>query len=89
MESHRLSRTARLAATSLAVGALAAPAAHARPAIDPPSTPPRAEVVVQASHDGWFDWGSAGVGAAVGAGFALVGAGSFTLGHRARIRLAR
>jgi hypothetical protein len=39
-------------------------------------------------HDG-FDWGSAGVGAAAGAGLMLVGAGAFGASYRSRIRLAR
>ena len=96
MQSHRrrLRRT-RIAATSLVIAALAAPAANARVALDPPaagqaaSAPERSTLVVSASPDDGFDWGSAGIGAAAGAGLVLVGAGSFALTHRSRLRLAR
>ena len=37
MQSQHRSRRARIAATSLAIAALAAPAAQARPALDPPA----------------------------------------------------
>ena len=97
MPSHRRFRSARIAATSLAIAALAAPAAGARPAIDPPGAQPapaaasqRAPVVMAStSSDRGFDWGSAGIGAAAGAGLVLVGAGSFALSYRGRVRLAR
>jgi hypothetical protein len=46
-------------------------------------------VVVTSSPSTGFDWGSAGIGAAAGAGLVLVGAGSFALTHRGRVRLAR
>jgi hypothetical protein len=96
MPSHRRFRSARIAATSLAIAALAAPAAGARPAIDPPAAPPaaapaaqRGPVVMASTSDGGFDWGSAGIGAAAGAGLVLVGAGSFALSYRGRVRVAR
>jgi hypothetical protein len=93
MPSHRRHRHARIAAASLAIAALAAPAAQARPALDPPvahhaAASPRS-VVVTSAQDGGFDWGSAGIGAAAGAGLVLVGAGSFALSYRGRVRLAR
>jgi hypothetical protein len=91
----RLLRT-RIAATSLVIAALAAPAADARVALDPPaaregaaSAPQHSTLVVSATADGGFDWGSAGIGAAAGAGLVLVGAGSFALTHRSRLRMAR
>jgi hypothetical protein len=97
---HRSGRT--VAARSLviaalaALAALAAPAANARVALEPPaahqsaaSAPQRSALVVSASPDPGFDWGSAGIGAAAGAGLVLVGAGSFALTHRGRLRLAR
>jgi hypothetical protein len=96
MQSHRRLRRSRIAATSLVIAALAAPAADARVALDPPaaeqgaaSAPQRSALVISASPDSGFDWGSAGVGAAAGAGLVLVGAGSFVLTHRGRLRLAR
>ena len=92
MPSQHRSRRARIAATCLAITALAAPAAQARPALDPPvghQEPQRSAVVVTASSSSGFDWGSAGIGAAAGAGLVLVGAGSFALTHRGRLRLAR
>jgi hypothetical protein len=94
--SHRRLPRARIAATSLVIAALAAPAANAHVALEPPagqqgaaSAPQRPTLVVSASPDGGFDWGSAGIGAAAGAGLVLVGAGSFALSHRSRLRLAR
>ena len=92
MPSQHRSRRTRIAATYLAITALAAPAAQARPPLDPPvghHAPQRAAVVVTSSSSGGFDWGSAGIGAAAGAGLVLVGAGSFALTHRGRVRLAR
>ena len=92
MQSQHRPRRARIAATSLALAALAAPAAQARPALDAPvghHEPQRSAVVVTSSPDSGFDWGSAGIGAAAGAGLVLVGAGSFALSYRGRVRLAR
>lgn len=91
MPSQHRSRRTRIAATCLAISALAAPAAQARPALDPPvahHAPQRPAVVVTSSARGGFDWGSAGIGAAAGAGLVLVGAGSFALTHRGRVRVA-
>ena len=96
MQSQQRFRRTRIAATGLAIAALAAPAAQARVALDPPaghhgaaSAPQRSAVVVSATPDHGFDWGSAGIGAAAGAGLVLVGAGSFALTYRGRVRLAR
>jgi hypothetical protein len=96
MPSHHRLRRTRIAATGLAIAALAAPAANARVALDPPaghqgaaSAPQRSALVVTTASDDGFDWGSAGIGAAAGAGLVLVGAGSFALTHRGRMRLAR
>jgi hypothetical protein len=95
VQSHRRLRRTRIAATSLVIAALAAPAANARVALDAPaahqgaSAPERSTLVVSATPDNGFDWGSAGIGAAAGAGLVLVGAGSFALTHRSRLRLAR
>ena len=96
MQSHRRLRRTRIAVTSLIIAALAAPAANARVALDPPaahqgaaSAPQPPALVVSAAPDNGFDWGSAGIGAAAGAGLVLVGAGSFALSHRSRMRLAR
>jgi hypothetical protein len=93
MPSHRHLRRTRIGAASLAIAALAAPAAQARPALDAPAghhapAPPRS-VVVTSAQDGGFDWGSAGIGAAAGAGLVLAGAGSFALSYRGSVRLAR
>jgi hypothetical protein len=96
MQSQHRSHRARIAATSLAIAALAAPAAQARVALDPPagyqgaaSAPQRSAIVVRSTADNGFDWGSAGIGAAAGAGLVLVGAGSFALTYRGRVRMAR
>jgi hypothetical protein len=92
MQSQHRSRRARVAATSLCIAALAAPAASARPAVDPPAADhaaQRSPVVVTARSDNGFDWGSAGIGAAAGAGLVLVGVGSFAASYRGRVRLAR
>ena len=96
MPSHQRLRRTRIATTSLAIAALAAPAANARVALDPPadhqgaaSAPQRSALVVSSASDDGFDWGSAGIGAAAGAGLVLVGAGSFAATYRGRVRLAR
>jgi hypothetical protein len=93
MSSQQRSRRTRVAATSLAAVALAAaPAAQARPALDPPvghHQPQHSALVVTPASNGGFDWGSAGIGAAAGAGLVLVGAGSFALTYRGRVRVAR
>ena len=84
--SHRITR---LVTASLIAGALAAPAAGARPATDPPiqnSGEPvviePAQPVVQSVDDG-FDWASAAIGAGTAGGLILlIGAGGSTYRHR-------
>jgi hypothetical protein len=79
MSSHRRSTTA---AVALAALALAAPAAFARPAVDPPA---RAHVApaAPARADGGIEWGSTALGAG-GATLVLVltGAGVATVSRR-------
>jgi hypothetical protein len=78
----------RIAAATLAVLALAAPAATARPLMDRPAAPaPVHGAAAQAADEG-FEWGSAGIGAAATAGLVLVAAGGFAGIHRARPRPA-
>jgi hypothetical protein len=81
--SHRITR---LAAAGLLAGALAAPAAGARPA--GPDTPGEPVViddpapVVQSVDDG-LDWASAAIGAgAAGSLILLIGVGGTTYRHR-------
>jgi hypothetical protein len=81
--SHRITR---LATAGLIAGALAAPAASARPA--GPDTPSTGEPVVtdppvvQTVDDG-FDWASAAIGAGAAGGLILlIGAGGTTYRHR-------
>jgi len=83
--SHRITR---LAAAGLIAGALAAPAASARPA--GPDTPNTGEPVVidpappvvQSVDDG-FDWASAAIGAGAAGGLILlIGAGGVSYRHR-------
>jgi hypothetical protein len=86
VQTHRITR---LVTISLAAGALAAPAASARPApADTPSTgepvfiEPHPAPVVQSVDEG-FDWGSAAIGAGgAGALILLVSAGGITYRHR-------
>jgi hypothetical protein len=75
----------RIAAVTLALLALAAPAATARPIVDSRINVP-AEPAPAAVES--FDWGSAGIGAAATAGLVLVAAGGFAAAHRARTPLA-
>ena len=86
VQTHRITR---LVTISLAAGALAAPAASARPA--PADTPSSGEPVfiepdpapVVQSVDEGFDWGSAAIGAGgAGALILLVSAGGITYRHR-------
>jgi hypothetical protein len=81
-------RITRLATAGLIAGALAAPAASARPA--GPDTPNTGEPVViepaapvvQSVDDG-LDWASAAIGAgAAGSLILLIGAGGITYRHR-------
>jgi hypothetical protein len=82
--SHRITR---LVTTGLIAGALAAPAASARPA--GPDTPITGEPVVvepgpvvQSVDDG-FDWASAAIGAGAAGGLVLlIGVGGTTYRHR-------
>ena len=83
--SHRITR---LAAAGLIAGALAAPAASARPVSDPPIDNGSGPVaidpapVVQSVDDG-FDWASAAIGAGAAGGLILlIGAGGTTYRHR-------
>jgi hypothetical protein len=80
----------RIAAATLALLALAAPAATAQPIMDgrmnvrgEPAPAPHVRTA-----DESFDWGSAGIGAAATAGLVLVAAGGFAAAHRARTTLA-
>ena len=77
--SHRITR---LVLIGLAVLAIAAPVASARPApIDTPTGPAEAPVVL--SVDNGFDWASAAIGAGIAGGIVLllVG-GGVTYRHR-------
>jgi hypothetical protein len=85
--SHRITR---LVTAALLAGALAAPAASARPVSDPPidngSGPvvikPAPAPVVQSIDEG-FDWASAAIGAgAAGSLILLIGVGGTTYRHR-------
>jgi hypothetical protein len=98
---HRFTRLARLLATAMTAAALAAPAAVARPALDPPPSagdraattaiepepnPAEAPVVVR-QIDTAFDWGSAAIGAGgAGALLVLVSLGGFFYATRNRIQ---
>jgi hypothetical protein len=64
MTTHHSHRLSRLVATSLAAGALAAPAAVAQPIDAQPRYPAEsADAPVVRSINEGFDWGSAAVGA--------------------------
>ena len=78
--SHRFTR---LVTAGLVAGALAAPAASARPApLDPVVIEPDPAPVVQRVDDG-FDWASAAIGAGTAGGLILlIGAGGTTYRHR-------
>ena len=96
MQSQRRSRRTRIAATSLALAALAAPAAQARPALDPPvghqgsaGAPQRPALVVTSTPHTGFDWSSAGIGAAAGAGLVVGASGRVGLYYCVRMLLAR
>jgi hypothetical protein len=79
-------RPRRIAAATLALLALAAPAATAQPIIDGrvnvPAEPAPARHVPAVDES--FDLGSAGIGAAAAAGLALVAVGGVAAAHRAR-----
>ncbi len=77
----------RIAAATLAVLALAAPAATARPAMDPPNAlaaEPSSAPTVEAAAES-FDWAAAGIGAAL----ALVATGGFAAAHRTPAKSVR
>jgi hypothetical protein len=77
--SHRITRLVLIA---LAVLALAAPVASARPApVDTPTGPVEAPVVL--SVDDGFDWASAAIGAGIAGGIVLLLVwGGVTYRHR-------
>jgi hypothetical protein len=97
---HLRTRSRRRIATAVTCACLAlAPSAVAR--TDPPSVlpvlpattgqpdaKPYAPTVIHTIDDG-FDWGSAGIGAGVGAAIALLSVGGVRAGSRARLRPAR
>jgi hypothetical protein len=85
--SHRITR---LTTAVLLAGALAAPAAGARPVSDPPisngsgpvAIEPDSAPVVQSVDDG-FDWASGAIGAGAAGGLILlIGVGGTTYRHR-------
>src|SRR5512144_785965 len=90
---HGPPRFIRTLAGALAVAALAAPTAGARPASDwtdnssPATTKPPAPTVTQTIDDG-LDWGSAAIGAGTATGLLLVAAAGAT-GAAHRYRHAR
>ena len=78
-----MSKSTRLLAPAVAALALAAPAAHALPAIEAPNhnSPVQIAAPAQPSADG-FDWGSAAIGAGGVAGLiALLTAGAAVTGR--------
>jgi hypothetical protein len=84
--SHRITH---LATAGLIAGALAAPAASARPATDPPIQNSGEPVVIEPappvmqSADDGFDWASAAIGAGAAGGLVLlIGVGGTTIRHR-------
>jgi hypothetical protein len=89
MTTHHTHRLARLVATSLAAGALAAPAAVAQP-IDaqPRYAAESADAPVVRSINEGFDWGSAAVGAGgAGAAIVLFSVGGVAFVSRGRMRV--
>jgi hypothetical protein len=83
-------RLRRIAAATLALLALGAPAATAQPIMDGPAGVPAEHATARhvPAADESFDWGSAGIGAAATAGLVLVAAGGYAAAHRARSPLA-
>jgi hypothetical protein len=86
-------KSARILASAIAALALAAPGAHATPAIDAPNhnspAPITAPLATTSSSDDGFDWGSAAIGAGSLAGLvALLSAGVAATG-RVRLSSAR
>jgi hypothetical protein len=76
-----MSSTRKIAAATLAVLALAAPAATARPIMDRPTAEPTPAPPIQAAGES-FDWSAAGIGAASTAALVLVASGGFAAAHR-------
>jgi len=88
-----MSKPFRLLAPAAAALALAAPAAHGMPAIDPPSTSSTHAVVAApapapAPEADGFDWGSAAIGAGV-AGLVVLLSGGVAMAGRARVPSTR
>ena len=84
--SHRITR---LATAALLAGALAAPAASARPVTDPPIENGSGPVVIEPDSaplvvvDEGFDWASAAIGAGAAGGLILlIGVGGTSYRHR-------
>jgi len=83
--SHRITR---LVTAGLIAGALAAPAASARPVTDPPIDNGSGPVFIEPapvapSVDDGFDWASAAIGAGAAGGLMLlIGVGGSTYRHR-------
>ena len=81
-------KVSRLLTAGLIAGALAAPAASARPVSDPPISNGSGPVVIKPapvvpSVDDGFDWTSAAIGAGAAGGLILlIGAGGTTYRHR-------
>ena len=71
----------RIPAATLAVLALAAPVATARPITDRPIAEPTSAPPVQVAGEG-FDWSAAGIGAATTAALVLVATGGLAAAHR-------
>lgn len=86
-------KSARILAPTIAALALAAPVAHATPALDAPNhnspAPAAAPVAAPAPSSDGFDWGSAAIGAGSLAGLvALLSTGAAVTG-RVRVSSAR
>jgi hypothetical protein len=72
-------RTGTGLALALALGALTAPGAQARPNLDPPSvnnSPPASIRVVHVADHSGFDWSDAAIGAGGMVGLIAIGAGA-------------
>jgi hypothetical protein len=89
MRSHRRSQLLRSLAAGLAVTALAAPAASARPMLDPGSgeAPPTDTAPVTVAVDDGIDWGSAAIGAGGAGMLLLLAAGGATYASHGRRRV--
>lgn len=89
MKSHRRSHLLRGLSAGLAVAALAAPAASARPMLDPGSgeAPLTDTTPVTVTVDDGIDWGSAAIGAGGAGMLLLLAAGAATYGSHGRRRV--